>query len=136
VVILLIDLIHQRVWQELQRIPFGETKSYAEIGTAIGQPSAARAVGNANGMNQLLLCVPCHRVITSDGGLGGFTGGVDVKASLLRFEKKALQELKRKRTAERKTSEAEEHETKKRKISQEENGTVTQEEEMGEQNTY
>jgi methylated-DNA-[protein]-cysteine S-methyltransferase len=77
----------RRVWSELAKIPYGETRSYKEIAEAIGHPKAYRAVGNANGQNSIPLIIPCHRVIQSDGGLGGFGHGVEVKQQLLDFEK-------------------------------------------------
>ena len=61
----------QRVWKELLKIPAGDTKSYGQIAAAIGNPKAARAVGNANGKNPIPIVVPCHRVVNSDGSLGG-----------------------------------------------------------------
>ena len=67
-------------------IPFGETRSYAEIATQIGHPGAARAVGAANARNPLSIVAPCHRVVGSTGALTGFAGGLDVKARLLAFE--------------------------------------------------
>lgn len=70
------------VWDELLKIPFGETKSYREIATAVGKPGASRAVGNAVGKNPLLILIPCHRVITSDGRLGGFSAGLKNKILL------------------------------------------------------
>jgi AraC family transcriptional regulator of adaptative response/methylated-DNA-[protein]-cysteine methyltransferase len=76
----------KRVWQELIQIPFGETRSYAEIAQAIGQPSAYRAVANANGANKLCIIVPCHRVINTGGGLGGYGAGVSRKEYLLKHE--------------------------------------------------
>ncbi len=75
------------VWQTLMQIPAGETRSYTDIAHAIGKPSACRAVARANGANQLALIVPCHRVITVDGKLGGYGGGVSRKAWLLEHEK-------------------------------------------------
>jgi methylated-DNA-[protein]-cysteine S-methyltransferase len=75
------------VWSELAKIPYGETRSYKEIARAIGRPKAVRAVGNANGRNSLPLIIPCHRVIASSGGLGGFGHGLRVKNQLLNFEK-------------------------------------------------
>jgi O-6-methylguanine DNA methyltransferase len=77
----------QRVWSELQRIPYGETISYGELARRLGQPGAARAVGNANGRNPIPVVVPCHRVIAGDGGLGGYTGGLAIKRFLLRVER-------------------------------------------------
>lgn len=76
----------QRVWQELRKIPLGETRSYAQIAAAIGQPGAVRAVGTANGDNPVAVLVPCHRVIRSDGSLGGYAGGLPNKTRLLAAE--------------------------------------------------
>jgi AraC family transcriptional regulator of adaptative response/methylated-DNA-[protein]-cysteine methyltransferase len=76
----------ERVWQELRKIPLGETRSYADIATAIGDPKATRAVGTANGSNPVAVLVPCHRVIRSDGTLGGYAGGLDRKRKLLAVE--------------------------------------------------
>ncbi len=75
-----------RVWRALQKIPFGATKSYAEIARAIGNPNAMRAVGLANGKNPLPIVVPCHRVIGADGSLTGFGGGLPTKKWLLAHE--------------------------------------------------
>jgi methylated-DNA-[protein]-cysteine S-methyltransferase len=77
----------KKAWAELARIPYGQTRSYKEIAQAIGHPRAFRAVGNANGRNTLPLIIPCHRVIESNGGLGGFGHGLEVKKQLLNFEK-------------------------------------------------
>jgi O-6-methylguanine DNA methyltransferase len=77
----------KRVWSELKKIPYGQTRSYQEVARAIGRPKAFRAVGNANGNNSLPLIIPCHRVIASNGGLGGFGHGIKVKKQLLDFEK-------------------------------------------------
>jgi O-6-methylguanine DNA methyltransferase len=74
------------VWQELMNIACGETRSYAALAESINKPSAFRAVALANSMNQLAIIVPCHRVINSDGKLGGYAGGVDRKAWLLEHE--------------------------------------------------
>ena len=76
----------EAVWRELCRIPAGETRSYAAIAAAVGQPGATRAVGTANGANPIAVLVPCHRVIRSDGSLGGYAGGVDRKRKLLAAE--------------------------------------------------
>jgi methylated-DNA-[protein]-cysteine S-methyltransferase len=76
----------QRVWRALQQIPYGETWSYAELADAIGAPGAHRAVGTANGKNPVAIIVPCHRVIASDGTLGGYGGGLDRKCFLLALE--------------------------------------------------
>ena len=76
----------ERVWQELRKIPVGETRSYADIAAAIGQPGAVRAVGSANGDNPVAVLVPCHRVIRSDGSLGGYAGGLPRKSKLLAAE--------------------------------------------------
>ena len=80
----------KKVWHELINIPAGETRSYADIANAIGQPTACRAVANANGANQLAIIIPCHRVINSDGKLGGYGGGVSRKEWLLGHEKEQL----------------------------------------------
>ena len=76
----------EAVWRELRKIPLGETRSYAEIAAAIGAPKAVRAVGTANGDNHVCVLIPCHRVIRSDGTLGGYGGGLDRKRQLLAAE--------------------------------------------------
>ena len=76
----------EAVWRELRKIPAGETRSYAQIAAAIGQPRAVRAVGTANGDNHVAVLIPCHRVIRSDGSLGGYAGGLDRKRRLLAAE--------------------------------------------------
>ena len=78
----------RRVWAELQRIPFGETISYGELAARIGRPSGSRAVGQANGANRLPIVVPCHRVISHDGKLGGYGGGLPTKQRLLDLERR------------------------------------------------
>jgi O-6-methylguanine DNA methyltransferase len=75
-----------RVWQELQRIPHGETISYGELATRVGNPKASRAVGAANGQNPISLIIPCHRVIGSDKSLTGYGGGLNIKEALLQHE--------------------------------------------------
>jgi O-6-methylguanine DNA methyltransferase len=77
----------KKVWSTLKRIPYGKTRSYKDIAKSIGHPKAFRAVGNANGSNSIPLIIPCHRVIESNGGLGGFGHGLKVKAKLLDLEK-------------------------------------------------
>ena len=77
----------KRVWAELVKIPFGETISYGQLARRIGNPSASRAVGRANGTNPISLIVPCHRVIGSDGSLTGYGGGLDLKERLLAWER-------------------------------------------------
>lgn len=76
----------QQVWQELQRIPYGEVISYQELAVRIGMKGAVRAVGNANGANPLPILVPCHRVIGSNGKLVGYGGGLGMKSYLLQLE--------------------------------------------------
>ncbi|WP_086609243.1 bifunctional transcriptional activator/DNA repair enzyme AdaA [Erythrobacter donghaensis] len=76
----------QRVWDELRRIPHGETRSYGELAAALGNPNASRAVGGANGANNVAVLIPCHRVIAADGSLGGYAYGLAIKAELLRRE--------------------------------------------------
>lgn len=77
----------KKVWSALAKIPYGKTRSYQDVARAIGHPKAFRAVGNANGNNPIPLIIPCHRVIESNGGLGGFGHGIKVKKQLLDFEK-------------------------------------------------
>ncbi len=76
----------RQVWQLIDTIPKGQTKTYLAIARAIGRPRAARAVGSAVGRNPLCLLVPCHRVLASDGSLGGFVAGIERKQHLLAFE--------------------------------------------------
>ena len=77
----------RRVWQALQDIPYGETVSYGEIARRVGEPTAARAVGLANGRNPIAVIVPCHRVIGADGSLTGYGGGLERKRLLLELER-------------------------------------------------
>ena len=74
------------VWQELARIPYGETISYVQLAQRVGKPTASRAVGAANGRNPLPIVLPCHRVIGADGALTGFGGGLPMKEFLLQLE--------------------------------------------------
>ena len=76
----------QRVWDELRRIPPGETTSYGELAARLGNPKASRAVGGANGANNIAVLIPCHRVIAHDGTLGGYAYGLDIKRELLKRE--------------------------------------------------
>lgn len=76
----------KRCWQELLKIPYGQTRSYRQIAEAVGNRNALRAVGLANGQNPIAIIVPCHRVIASDGTLCGYGGGLHVKEELLRLE--------------------------------------------------
>ncbi|MGC8794731.1 MAG: methylated-DNA--[protein]-cysteine S-methyltransferase [Bryobacteraceae bacterium] len=78
----------REVWRALEDIPYGETRSYGEVARAIGRPRAARAVGAANGANPVAIVVPCHRVIESGGGLGGYGGGRRLKQFLLDLERR------------------------------------------------
>ena len=80
----------RKVWDALMTIPFGETRSYAQIAKQIGHPAATRAVGAANGRNPVAIVTPCHRVIGSSGALTGFAGGLESKARLLALEGSAL----------------------------------------------
>ncbi len=75
-----------QVWAEVAKIPFGHTRTYGQIASAVGNKDAARAVGAASGANPIPIIVPCHRVIAADGGLGGFAYGTGVKSRLLAFE--------------------------------------------------
>jgi methylated-DNA-[protein]-cysteine S-methyltransferase len=76
----------RRVWEEISKIPYGKLTSYGLIANSIRKPRAARAVGNAVGQNPLAIVVPCHRVVWSNGGIGGFGGGLDRKRFLLNVE--------------------------------------------------
>lgn len=76
----------QRVWSELARIPYGKTWSYRELAGRVGSPDAVRAVGSANARNPVCIFIPCHRVVRSSGELGGYAGGAENKAKLLRLE--------------------------------------------------
>ena len=77
----------RRVWEELRRIPVGETRSYAEVARAIGKPAAVRAVGNACANNPVAIAIPCHRVLRNDGNLGGYAWGIKRKQALIAAEK-------------------------------------------------
>jgi methylated-DNA-[protein]-cysteine S-methyltransferase len=79
--------LQRKVWEAARQIPHGETRSYAWIARRIGNPAAARAVGQALGKNPLPIIIPCHRVVASDGSLGGFSGGLAMKKRLLALEK-------------------------------------------------
>jgi methylated-DNA-[protein]-cysteine S-methyltransferase len=76
----------QAVWEALRTIPVGETISYAELAVKVGRPAAVRAVGQANGRNPVWVVVPCHRVVAANGGLGGYSAGLDRKRWLLNHE--------------------------------------------------
>ena len=76
----------EAVWAELRKIPPGESRSYAQIAAAVGKPKAVRAAGSANGANNVAVLIPCHRVVRSDGSLGGYAYGEDIKRELLRRE--------------------------------------------------
>ncbi len=76
----------QKVWQALQTIPYGETRSYRQVAEAIGHPKAYRAVGGANHKNPIMIVIPCHRVIGADGRLTGYASGLGVKEQLLQLE--------------------------------------------------
>lgn len=77
----------KKVWNALLHIPYGQTRSYAAQAAVVGNKSACRAVGTANGCNQIAIVIPCHRIITSDGKIGGYAGGVTRKQWLLDFER-------------------------------------------------
>jgi len=77
----------KQVWKKLATIPYGETRSYAWLARSVKRPNAHRAVGNANGKNPLSILLPCHRVVQSNGNLGGYSGGLHIKRDLLELEK-------------------------------------------------
>ena len=81
-------VFQNKVLNELKKIPYGQTMSYSDIADRIGHPKAYRAVGSANGKNRLPIIFPCHRVISNNGELGGFSGGLSIKSKLLELEKK------------------------------------------------
>lgn len=83
-------LFQKSVWKTLLKIPYGETISYASEANMLGNPKATRAVANANGKNPIPILIPCHRVIASNGGLGGYNGGINKKEFLLKLEKNLL----------------------------------------------
>ncbi len=76
----------QRVWEKLLAVPYGQTRSYQELATAVGDPAAVRAVGRANGMNRIAILIPCHRIVNKNGDLGGYGGGLRRKQHLLNLE--------------------------------------------------
>jgi methylated-DNA-[protein]-cysteine S-methyltransferase len=80
----------RRVWDALQRIPYGETRTYGDIAKDLGAPHGARAVGSANHKNPIPIVIPCHRVVRTGGGLGGYGGGLALKRKLLDLETRAL----------------------------------------------
>jgi AraC family transcriptional regulator, regulatory protein of adaptative response / methylated-DNA-[protein]-cysteine methyltransferase len=88
-------VFQRRVWDALKRIPRGETRSYAQIAAELGAPAAVRAVGSACGANPVALAVPCHRVLRSDGALGGYAWGLERKKKLLELERAVPQVKKR-----------------------------------------
>lgn len=88
--VLLGSPFQKSVWEALCRIPYGETRSYLEQAAMIERPSACRAVANANGANQLAIVIPCHRIINSNGDLGGYGGGIARKQCLIDHERQHL----------------------------------------------
>ena len=78
----------KKVWKELTRIPYGQTRTYKDIATAIGNKNASRAVGMANNKNPIMIMLPCHRVIGTNGKLVGYAGGLDMKKDLLDLEQR------------------------------------------------
>jgi methylated-DNA-[protein]-cysteine S-methyltransferase len=78
----------KKVWNQLSKIPYGRTVSYKDISKRLNNEKATRAVGSANGKNPISIIVPCHRVIAADGGLGGYSGGLAMKVTLLELEKR------------------------------------------------
>jgi methylated-DNA-[protein]-cysteine S-methyltransferase len=79
-------VFQRQVWEQLRAIPYGEVRSYSQVAAAVGRPKAARAVGSANGKNIVPLVIPCHRVLHSDGSLGGYSPGLHIKKRLLELE--------------------------------------------------
>jgi methylated-DNA-[protein]-cysteine S-methyltransferase len=89
-------LFQKQVWEEMQKIPFGETATYAELAKRVGRPEAWRAVANACGKNPIVIVIPCHRVVGSYGKLGGYSGGLERKQWLLQHEAAVLSRISRK----------------------------------------
>lgn len=89
-------LFQKQVWGEMQKIPFGETATYADIAKRVGRPEAWRAVANACGANPIVIVIPCHRVVGSHGKLGGYSGGIERKQWLLQHEATVLSRISRK----------------------------------------
>jgi len=83
-------VFQRHVWKATKQIPYGHNRSYSQMARKIGKPGAARAVGQALAKNPLPIIIPCHRVLNSDGKLGGFTGGVAMKKRLLTLEKRSV----------------------------------------------
>ena len=81
-------LFQLRVWEALRQIPYGETRTYTEVAESIGRPAAVRAVANACAANPAAVVTPCHRVIRTDGGLGGYRWGLERKKALLKIERR------------------------------------------------
>lgn len=81
------------VWEALLRIPYGETRSYSELAESLGNLKAIRAVASANGANSMSIIVPCHRIIESNGALGGYAGGLSVKRKLISLESNGAEQL-------------------------------------------
>lgn len=81
----------KKVWNALCQVPYGETRTYKEIASVVGNPKASRAVGMANNKNPLMVVVPCHRIVGTDGNLIGYAGGLDMKKALLELEGKEEQ---------------------------------------------
>lgn len=80
----------EKVWQTLRTIPYGSTISYSELAKKIGSPKASRAVGSANSVNRIAIIIPCHRVVSADGSLNGYAGGLERKKALLEHEKASI----------------------------------------------
>ncbi|MCC7185558.1 MAG: methylated-DNA--[protein]-cysteine S-methyltransferase, partial [Acidobacteria bacterium] len=80
-------VFEERVWAELLKIPYGETRSYEDVAVALGNRAAVRAVGRANGLNRIAIVIPCHRVVNKSGELGGYGGGLWRKRRLLHLER-------------------------------------------------
>ncbi|MBN2412174.1 methylated-DNA--[protein]-cysteine S-methyltransferase [candidate division KSB1 bacterium] len=83
-------LFQRKIWDLVRQIPYGQTRTYGQIAEQINKPGAARAVGAANGANPLPIIIPCHRVVQTNGNLGGYGGGLDIKDALLRLERVVL----------------------------------------------
>jgi methylated-DNA-[protein]-cysteine S-methyltransferase len=93
----------RRVWEQLQQIPYGQTRSYRDVAEAVGAPQGARAVGHSNKRNCIAIIIPCHRVISSSGDIGGYDSGLHIKRALLELEGVKVSRVVRKTRAGKET---------------------------------
>ncbi|WP_409021746.1 methylated-DNA--[protein]-cysteine S-methyltransferase [Dellaglioa sp. P0083] len=80
--------LQKEIWEQLELIPYGETRTYSELALEVNYPKAVRAIASAVGRNPILIVIPCHRILRKDGSLGGYRGGINMKKQLLEIERK------------------------------------------------